>query len=1615
MGAGIFQLVAKSIEDLILTGNPEVTLFKIVYRKHVDFSSEDKKLRFKSKLRFGKHSKCRIKRFGDFINTLFLEMNITSPDVRYNKLNIIDIKNILSKYDIIFTTTKKNVSTELLSDVEELINNTEILYENEKNAIYTDDISDNILNTFKEIKDAFIDDNSISSNDFYDLLIRAIMFHDIDNNASYYFVDSYNDDKISENNDTVTNISVLRNLIYDRLLLQIIPKSSSSFNDENINILNDIDQESFFIQSFDLGISAKSHFLKKLGTKPNNSEYTTYDAYKLFETYLINNNIDIFSEDTVTFIKNEVYNSVYFGLIRNLLLLEILYKNLKRDYNFIFYKKLRYNSSSDTYFNKDKFIALSLIDRHPDTALFNNNFDEYLNIGKISGEDKKSYYKYLDIILDKVHNLHINNDSLFKKINVESFFRVKELWEDIGPVDIVPSTLTSSESTIFSNTRLLNFVPQIVPTEIDEALSTINTQILGTYGDNNFGNIIGFINFISKYYTPLKNSLTNDINVEDYFNSDRKSKLIELINTYGESSKDIFITAMFQKEAYFNFDNKNYNVMEYLKQIYFDRFNSVVEDYTSQRNLNTLNSDMNLIVINDDTIGNKDTKKIQKLEFRDITTNYTNVFNSNSSNFFIIYSENDNKKYTIWFDNNTLEPNSDDHIHISDSTKLKIEITSSSTPTSIVEDIKDILNNTSEFSVTRTGTTLTITNNSKGHSKIIYSAKMPYLFNSSVINTGSETDKRSENFTFNNGIFYNKTGKSNYFTIYSTNNNDRVYVWLEVDSSSSDPSLTTIHTEGIKVSINSTDTSSQIATKVKNSIDSHSSFSSSVSNSTVTVSTITNGVAGPFNLSEGERYNTFFDSIDMFFTDINSFNHSDYIENGRTFFQINRSRINNLATNPFESSSTTPNRKDVSCSMWYNISNDMITNFNSFYNFDALSEKFVFETMGAESERIRQHIGFNKTADILVDFNDNNFIDYYRASQSSNITSAVNYIVDLINPLTNSLNKFNNNKDALNLRSIDIPNSLEFESFNNMFNFFTNKIYSSYDSTNEKDAIVNLGFNHDPNIISWNDIKIFLTTKNVYNQDEIGVKGTMDFYNDLLTISEIFFDTDNTVGSSFPNISSSSIFNGIDTSTLELTYNTFISPKTSMEREELYQSFLKIVGPSEITAEKLFNDIVNISNNYNGFTKEKDIYEYLYEKISDNGYGRFYSDIQGSIKLDIYNKFKNRAENRGDILTGYLNKIKGIGTTSLNDDIKNKYNRQNKLAPFAWVERIGHSIIKKTYIDIGGQIIETHDGKLIDAISKLYDNPGKIKGLKKLIGDTVENKTYNKTEKPLKLNIPLRFFFNRRYECSLPILAMHSTYTDIYVELNDLSNVMYTEPDTYIKKKPKIKSHLMGKYIFIDTEERKKYVDNRIEMLIDPYNISTFKKVNYETIKDESFIRITPVFKGMCKDILFSVQNSKYTNGTLQKLETKNVFENKSIISKNIIVSNTRIEPFFYGTDDNGLGNPIDDIRISFNGKNREQYKSSLYYDFVQQYSRHMYNINDGFMSYSLSLYPPLLQPSGHATLSRITRVDIDFRLKNKIIQEMKNNDKKLTFRFYTHYHTILRFMSGMSGLSFFS
>lgn len=83
MGGGVLQLAAKGAADVYLTGGAQITHFKMIYRRHVDFAIEQREFPFSDTPGFGKRCVCRLVA-DDFDLISRTSLQVTLPAIPVN-------------------------------------------------------------------------------------------------------------------------------------------------------------------------------------------------------------------------------------------------------------------------------------------------------------------------------------------------------------------------------------------------------------------------------------------------------------------------------------------------------------------------------------------------------------------------------------------------------------------------------------------------------------------------------------------------------------------------------------------------------------------------------------------------------------------------------------------------------------------------------------------------------------------------------------------------------------------------------------------------------------------------------------------------------------------------------------------------------------------------------------------------------------------------------------------------------------------------------------------------------------------------------------------------------------------------------------------------------------------------------------------------------------------------------------------------------------------------------------------------------------------------------------------------------------------------------------------
>jgi hypothetical protein len=149
-----------------------------------------------------------------------------------------------------------------------------------------------------------------------------------------------------------------------------------------------------------------------------------------------------------------------------------------------------------------------------------------------------------------------------------------------------------------------------------------------------------------------------------------------------------------------------------------------------------------------------------------------------------------------------------------------------------------------------------------------------------------------------------------------------------------------------------------------------------------------------------------------------------------------------------------------------------------------------------------------------------------------------------------------------------------------------------------------------------------------------------------------------------------------------------------------------------------------------------------------------------------------------DIYTTQLAAIRASGGTDFN-------NLGNFLGPvYGWTNSLGHALIQRIEFEVGGAIVETLDGLLLEMLDELYETVESSIAKNAMIKRTPSGYTSLTylTPTPTKVYIPIPFWFSRPgiHSHALPIEALRSDTVRIHVTFNPVNQLTYTDarPDS---------------------------------------------------------------------------------------------------------------------------------------------------------------------------------------------------------------------------------------------
>ena len=322
-----------------------------------------------------------------------------------------------------------------------------------------------------------------------------------------------------------------------------------------------------------------------------------------------------------------------------------------------------------------------------------------------------------------------------------------------------------------------------------------------------------------------------------------------------------------------------------------------------------------------------------------------------------------------------------------------------------------------------------------------------------------------------------------------------------------------------------------------------------------------------------------------------------------------------------------------------------------------------------------------------------------------------------------------------------------------------------------------------------------------------------------------------------------------------------------------------------------------------------------------------------------------------------------------------------------YMSGVGHAIIETCEVEIGGQKIDKHYSEWLDIWDELTGTAAKQSGYGEMVAKSYIAAAVNTpigsgfvggTDADDYMYIPLQFWFNRNPGLALPLIALQYHEVKILIKFRANTDLVVdiSGAGTYIVAGQSgtasgFECKLFVDYIYLDTEERRRFAQMSHEYLIDQLQFTGSESV---ASGGSNSIRLN--FNHPVKELVWVYRAT--TN------ETHNDYLN------------------FYA-DTNSITDPMTKAKIMLNGHDRAAERPATYYRLQQPWAHHTRIPQKPVYCYSFALRPEEHQPSGTCNFSRIDNATL----------KVKNNTITGSIYVFAVNYNVLRVVSGMGGLAY--
>ena len=304
-----------------------------------------------------------------------------------------------------------------------------------------------------------------------------------------------------------------------------------------------------------------------------------------------------------------------------------------------------------------------------------------------------------------------------------------------------------------------------------------------------------------------------------------------------------------------------------------------------------------------------------------------------------------------------------------------------------------------------------------------------------------------------------------------------------------------------------------------------------------------------------------------------------------------------------------------------------------------------------------------------------------------------------------------------------------------------------------------------------------------------------------------------------------------------------------------------------------------------------------------------------------------------------------------------------------WTNGTGYAMIKKVSLEIDGQVIDTHYSEWFDVWNELTDVNYNEHMLVNKHNSKISYLTGNTDDTPpnLQMYVPLQFWFCKKSGLALPLISLQNCDVKMKTTFRNVNNLINCDGSASSQNiEPTIK--LYGNYIYLDTEERRRFSIDNHEYLIE--QVQTLNKVPLTTKHELTFTNHVKEIIWICRGENLDETDPTIINNTDTTLNIEggplskgnDYFNYSSAGQLNSEYINTQ-ESF----------EPFRTAKIVFEGSNRFQEMKASYFRTLQPLYYHSKVPEKHIYCYSFALKPEEYQPSGFINFSKLNNIELIF------------------------------------------